>query len=113
MIPEYLQKIKDWPIPKTGKEVATFLGFAGYYRTFIPQNSVLTNWLSGIKKAEKFLWNKEIERDFLELKKAFTKGGIQAFPDFRVGDLFILTTDWSKENISGYYLKYRTERRGS
>ena len=22
MIPEYVQKIKDWPIPKTGKEVA-------------------------------------------------------------------------------------------
>ena len=39
MIPEYLQKIKDWPIPKTGKEVATFLGLAGYYRTFIPQYS--------------------------------------------------------------------------
>ena len=37
MIPEYIQKIKDWPVPKTGKEVATFLGFARYYRTFIPQ----------------------------------------------------------------------------
>ena len=37
MIQEYIQKIKDWPVPKTGKEVATFLGFAGYYRTFIPQ----------------------------------------------------------------------------
>ena len=35
MIPEYVQKIKEWSIPKTGKEVATFLGFAGYYRTFI------------------------------------------------------------------------------
>ena len=29
MIPEYLQKIKDWPIPKSVKEVATFLGFQG------------------------------------------------------------------------------------
>ena len=31
------------------------------------------------------MWNKEIE----------------AFPDFRVGDPFILITDWSNENISG------------
>ena len=31
MIPEYVQKIKDWPVPGSGKEVATFLGFAGYY----------------------------------------------------------------------------------
>ena len=61
MIPEYVQKIKDWPIPKSGKEVATFLGCAGYYVTFIPQYSSLTNRLNGIKKAENFLWNEEIE----------------------------------------------------
>ena len=54
---------------------------------------MLTNRLNGIKKAEKFLWNKEIEQDFLELKKVFTVGGIQAFPDFGVGDPFIITTD--------------------
>ena len=40
MIPEYIQKITYWPVLKTGKEVATFLGFLGYYRTFIPQNLV-------------------------------------------------------------------------
>ena len=44
-----------------GKEVAMFLGLGRYYHTFIPHYSVLTNWLSGIKKAEKFLWNEEIE----------------------------------------------------
>ena len=31
LIPEYVQKIKDWPRPKTGKVVARFLGFARYY----------------------------------------------------------------------------------
>ena len=36
MIPEYIQKINDWPLSKTWKEVSTFLGFAGYCRTFIP-----------------------------------------------------------------------------
>ena len=82
MIPEYVQKIKDWPVPKSGNEVATFLGFVGYYCTFIPQYSALTNRLNGMKKAEKFLWKEEIEQDFVELKRAFTKGGIQAFPDF-------------------------------
>ena len=61
----------------------------------------MTNRLKRIKKAEKFLWNEEIGRDFIELKRAFTKGGIQAFSDFGVGDPLILTTDWSKENIAG------------
>ena len=64
IIPEYVQKNKDWPIP-SGKEVATFLGFAGYYRIFIPQYSVLINRLNGIKKAEKFLWKEEIGQDFI------------------------------------------------
>ena len=61
MILEYVQKIKDWPVPKSGKEVATFLGFAEYYCTFIPQYSAVTNRLNAIKKAEKFLWKEEIE----------------------------------------------------
>ena len=41
-----------------------------------------------------------MEQDFFELKKAFTNGRIQAFPDFGFGDLFILTTHWSKENMA-------------
>ena len=51
MILKLVQKIKDWPIPKTGKEVAVFLGLMGYYKTFIPQYSALKNQLNGIKKA--------------------------------------------------------------
>ena len=101
MIPEYVQKIKDWSVLQSGKEVATFLEFARFYCTFIPQYSMLTNMLNRIKKAEKFLWNEEIGRDFVGLKRTFIEGGIQAFPDFGEGDLFILTTDWSKENIAG------------
>ena len=55
MISKYVKKIKDWPVSKSGKEVAAFLGFVRYYETFIPQNLVLTSQLNGIKKAEKFL----------------------------------------------------------
>ena len=94
-------------IPKSGKEVATFLGFAGYYGTFIPQYSALTNRLNGIKKADKFLWNKEIGQDFVELKRGFTEEGIQAFPNYGVGDPFISTTDWSKENIVGVLSQFQ------
>ena len=35
------------------------------------------------------------------VKESVYRGGIQAFPDFGVGDLFILIMDWSKENIAG------------
>ena len=39
--------------------------------------------------------------------------GIQAFPDFMVGDPFILTTNWSKENIGECCLKCRTDKSDS
>ena len=45
------------------------------------------------------MWNEEIERDFIELKKAFTQGRIQDFPDWGVEDPFILTAVWSMEKI--------------
>ena len=50
---------------------------------------------------------------FHPVKESIHRGGIQAFPDFGVGDPFIFITDWSKENIAGCYLKCRTGRRGS
>ena len=59
------------------------------------------------------MWNEEIERDFVELKKAFMQGGIQAFPNFGEGDPFILTTDWSKENIVGVLSQVQEEEKGS
>ena len=34
--PEKVTKIKDWPTPKTPKEVHLFVGLALYYRRFIP-----------------------------------------------------------------------------
>ena len=34
--PEKVDKVKNWPIPKTSKEVHCFVGLASYYRRFIP-----------------------------------------------------------------------------
>ena len=44
-----------------------------------------------IKKAEKFQWSDDMEKDFKELKAEFTAGKIQAYPDFDSEKPFILT----------------------
>jgi len=38
--------------------------------------------MNSIKKALKFEWSKDIEKEFKELKAEFTAGKIQAYPDF-------------------------------
>ena len=32
LIPSYVQKIVEWPLPQTGKELSAFLGFTNYYQ---------------------------------------------------------------------------------
>ena len=34
--PEKVAKVKDWPVPKTPKEVHSFIGLTSYYCRFIP-----------------------------------------------------------------------------
>ena len=57
--------------------------------------------MNSMKKAEKFVWTEDMEKDFKELKAEFTAGKIQAYPDFDSEEPFISTTDWSALNIAG------------
>ena len=57
--------------------------------------------MNSLKKAEKFVWTEDMEKDFLELKAEFSAGRIQAYPDFDSDEPLILTTDWSSLNIAG------------
>jgi len=101
MLDQYVKDIQNWPRPTSCKEMSSFLGFTGYYRGFIPKYSALTNRMNSLKRAEKFVWTEDMEKDFLELKAEFSAGRIQAYPDFDSDEPFILTTDWSSLNIAG------------
>ena len=68
MVDQYVKDIQSWPCPTSCKEMSSFLEFTGYYRGFIPRYSALTNRIKSLKKAEKFVWTEDMEKDFLELK---------------------------------------------
>jgi hypothetical protein len=40
--PEKVSRVESWPTPKCVKDVQTFLGFANYYRKYIPQFADVT-----------------------------------------------------------------------
>ena len=100
MVDNFIQRVQVWPEPRTGAEVRSFLGFTGYYRSFIPEYTKLTACLNKLRsESGKIILSKE-QRDSLEkLKLAFKDKRLRAYPDFSAGCTFILITDWSKVGV--------------
>jgi len=49
LIPSYGQKITEWLLPQTGKELSAFLGFTNYYCDFLPGFANVTAELNSVK----------------------------------------------------------------
>ena len=68
MDPAKVAAIMDWPIPKTVKEVQSFLGFSNFYRKFILHYSSLTSPLTSLtRKGVKFTWSEQAAAAFRQL----------------------------------------------
>ena len=112
--PEKVDKVRDWPVPKTSKEVHSFISLASYYRRFIPNFAKWSKPLKALivppahqakvrrgemKKSEltEFVWSKECQEGFDALKHALTTAPVLAYPDYT--QPFILETDASLEGL--------------
>ena len=94
MDPVKLNRIKDWLIPTTVKQVWSFLGFGNYYQWFIHGYGNLTQPLNDLlRKDEKFEWTPEQQDSFDTLKQHFTKSPVLLMPDS--SKPFVLETDAS------------------
>jgi hypothetical protein len=60
MDPKKIETIKNWPQPKTLKDIQAFLGFANFYRRFILGFSVIVKPLTALTKKDiQFRWSKD------------------------------------------------------
>ena len=100
MIPEYIKRVEEWPVPTTVKQLNTFLGFLCYYRHFIKDFSLLTCEMMEQKKRKTLTWTPEMTTKMNQLKDKFRSAPIRAVPDFKTSEKFILTTDYSGKAIS-------------
>ena len=84
MCPEYRKSITDWPVPSKAKELASYLGRAGYYRAFIPQYSDLTADLNKAKTREQTPWSLSTEEiaQFHKVQLAFNISESLSFPNY-------------------------------
>ena len=93
-------KLRDWDVPRNKIEMQSFLGFASYYRKFIPWHAKLVAPLHAITGTNAtFKWGSEQQLAFSQVKKALIDATALGQPDSE-GE-FVLDTDASTVAISG------------
>lgn len=86
--------IKDWPIPRSIRDVQSFLGLANFYRKFIPRFSQIAKPLTEIQQKDKqFEWTTRQQEAFDKLKSALVRQPVLRLPDSSLP--FVVATDAS------------------
>jgi len=92
--PDKISAVTNFPIPKSIKDIQSFLGLSGYYRRFISNYSKITKPLTALlKKDIPFNFDQNCLNSFNLLKQSLTKAPILQYPNFE--EPFILTCDAS------------------
>jgi transposase InsO family protein len=80
--PKKVEAVKDWPTPRTVKEVRSFLGFTGYYRRFIRHYAHKALPLTELTKQDnRWRWGSQEQTAFEELKEALTTAPVLVSPN--------------------------------
>ena len=82
MDPKKVACVQEWPTPQSLRDIQGFLGFANFYRRFIPEFSRLAAPLVQLtKKNVPFKWDDKCESSFFQIKNAFKDGSMLAHFD--------------------------------
>ena len=104
MDPVKLDGIAAWPTLAKLKDVHSFLGFANYYRCFIPEySSVACPLINLTKKDHPWEWTPTCQNAFEDLKAHFRKQSVLWVPNPKAP--FTIATDTSKFASGGILLQ--------
>ena len=108
--PEKTRVVAEWPRPRTARDLRSFLGFASYYRRFVPKFAThaaplhrLAAAAGGTKRTPGLgvslvdHWDDKCEEAFGALKERLTSAPVLAYADF--SKPFILDIDASFEGL--------------
>ena len=114
--PDKITAIKDWPQPKSVKQIRQFLGLSGFLRRYIKDYAIIarpiTDLLQGYSnkkqsrssnlklEKEHFVWGKDQQAAFNKLKQTIAKDVTLAFPNFDLP--FKLSCDASRNGLGGW-----------
>ena len=81
--PRKIQAIVEYPVPKKVKDIRSFIGLAGYYRRHVPNFAKFAQPLTNLtKKNAPFIWTREQQEAFTELKRILSTEPLLIYPDF-------------------------------
>ena len=95
-----LEAVRLFPVPKTKRQVRTFLGLTGYYRKFIPDYASISAALSDLtkKSAPNTLhWTEPCQKAFDTLRERLCSSPVLRCPDLAAQ--FVLQTDASERGV--------------
>jgi hypothetical protein len=96
--PDKVQAVQKFQMPRSVKDVRSFLGLASFYRRLVPRFANIAKPLTQLtRKDANWEWNKECQESFDRLKQKLSSAPLLAFPDFKRP--FILTTDASSVGL--------------
>ena len=97
---EDVTKIQEWMSPRNKEELQSFLGFAKYYRDFVPFHAVKVRTMQELlKKNQHFHWEEKHQEVFDSVKQALADATAIEVPNDE-GRL-VLDTDASAVAIAG------------
>jgi hypothetical protein len=103
--PEFgkIEAMVTFPVPRTKKQLRSFIGLVTFYRQYIKNLSHdLEPLLVLLRKDERFVWNEERERAFQTIREKLRDLPTLAFPDESPGaGPFVIETDASSYSIAG------------
>ncbi|CAM5173812.1 unnamed protein product [Eretmochelys imbricata] len=98
--------IQNWPVPKSKKQVQSFLGLARYYRRFVPHYSQIATLLTDLtrkKQPNVVQWTEKCQKAFSQLKVALTSDPVLRAPNF--DQPFVVTTDASERGVGAVLMQ--------
>lgn len=96
--PDTVAKIRDYPLPKTIKEIRSFIGLASYYRRFVNNFAKVARPLhEQLKTTSRVTWTDDATKAFHKLKDILTSEPVLSKPDFNKE--FFVVTDASIEGL--------------
>ena len=101
-----VKQIVNAPVPKTKKQLRSFLGLAGYYRRFVPSYATVAAPLTDLLRkgsSNKLEWSQAQDSAFKQLKAMLSSQPVLRLPDH--DKPYILRTDASDVGLGAVLLQ--------